>query len=167
MTTPAVRPATLDDAEEIARIWHAGWADGHRGNVPDELTRHRGADQFVVRARARCETTWVSTSCEVVTGFVVVVEDEVEQIYVESSARGTGVATALLRRAEDEIRAGGHSRAWLAVVAGNGRARAFYERQGWQDIGPFTYLAETEGGPVEVPCHRYEVALSTAEVSSV
>ena len=29
---------------------------------------------------------------------------------------------------------------WLAVVAANPRARAFYERAGWQDEGPFDHL---------------------------
>jgi GNAT superfamily N-acetyltransferase len=164
--TTVVRAATAGDAEDVAAIWHAGWADGHLGNVPDELTRHRGRSQFLARARARVDATWVSTSSDLVTGFVVVVEDEVEQIYVESSARGTGVAAALLRRAEDELRAGGHPRAWLAVVAGNARARSFYEHHGWQDRGLFSYLAETENGPVEVPCHRYTIDLSQPGGSS-
>jgi len=44
--TTVVRAATAGDAEDVAAIWHAGWADGHLGNVPDELTRHRGRSQF-------------------------------------------------------------------------------------------------------------------------
>lgn len=44
----------------------------------------------------------------------------------------------------------------LAVVAGNARARAFYERQGWSDRGPFECTAETASGPVTVPVRRYE-----------
>jgi hypothetical protein len=53
-----------------------------------------------------------------------------------------------------------HTRAWLAVVAGNARARAFYERHGWRDAGPFIYHAETEAGAFPVPSHRYEIDLS-------
>jgi hypothetical protein len=30
-----LRPATADDVESIAPIWHRGWQDGHLGNVPD------------------------------------------------------------------------------------------------------------------------------------
>src|SRR6478736_807041 len=150
----AVRPATEADVEDIARIWHSGWPDGHLGSVPSELLQHRGPEQFVARARDRWRTTWVSGPGDAVTGFVVVIGDEVEQIYVDAAARGTGVAGALMRRALDEIRRAGHGRAWLAVVAGNGSARSFYERQGWQDRGRFSYAAETRDGPVEVPCHR-------------
>ena len=43
----------------------------------------------------------------------------------------------------------------LAVVAGNARARAFYERCGWRDAGPVDYTASSENGPVSVPCQRY------------
>ena len=79
-------------------------------------------------------------------GFVLVVDDEVEQVYVSAAHRGTGVAAALLAEAEWQVRANGHAKAWLAVVAGNARARAFYERAGWEDEGPFDYETATEAG---------------------
>ena len=90
---------------------------------------------------------------------MVVISDEVEQIYVDARARGSGVAGVLLRKAEEMVRAAGHETAWLAVVAGNGRARAFYTRQGWVDRGAFSYEAETTAGPMVVPCRRYELDL--------
>jgi GNAT superfamily N-acetyltransferase len=92
---------------------------------------------------------------EEVAGFVLVVVDEVEQVYVSASHRGTGVADALMREAERQVRANGHAKAWLAVVAGNARARVFYERAGWRDEGPFEYAAAAETGPIGVPCQRY------------
>ena len=49
---------------------------------------------------------------------------------------GTGVATALLRRAEDAIRAAGHGVAWLAVVPGNDRARASTPARGGETPAP-------------------------------
>jgi hypothetical protein len=45
---------------------------------------------------------------------------------------------------------------WLAVVAGNARARRFYERNGWRDAGAIDYAAEIRGGTLPVPCRRYE-----------
>lgn len=156
----SIRKARVEDINAIARIWHAGWADGHVGNVPAELIRHRHEEQFVERARARLDSTWIAESQGQPAGFVVVKADEVEQIYVDRPARGTGVAAILLRAAEGEIRSAGHTRAWLAVVAGNQRARAFYARLGWRDAGGFEYMAETEAGPFAVPCHRYEIDLT-------
>jgi putative acetyltransferase len=162
LTDPApapIRPAAVGDADVIARIWHTGWIDGHEGHVPAQLVAHRDAAQFLTRARHRIESTWVAEAHGAVAGFVVVLDDEVEQIFVDASARGTGVATALLRAGEAEIRNAGYPQAWLAVVAGNARARAFYARQGWRDAGPFSYLAETQAGPIAVPSHRYEIDL--------
>ena len=66
-------------------------------------------------------------------GFVMVVGDEVEQVFVGPAGRGAGVAAVLLAEAERQVAAGGHDEAWLAVVAGNARARRFYEKCGWID----------------------------------
>ena len=45
--------------------------------------------------------------------------------------------------------------AWLSVVAGNTRARRFYERNGWLDARAHDYQAEIRGGTIPVPCRRY------------
>lgn len=155
-----IRRTRPGDVATIARIWHAGWIDGHAGNVPADLVRHRCGEQFLHRARRRLDESWVATSDDVVVGFVVVLGDEVEQLYVDRTARGAGVAAKLLRTAEAAIRAGGHQSAWLAVVAGNRRAPAFYTREGWHDAGPIAYEAETEAGSFTVPSHRYEIDLA-------
>jgi putative acetyltransferase len=154
-----VRRATANDIDAVARIWHVGWTDGHAGHVPPELVRYRNLEQFESRARERVDCMWVAESDRQTVGFVVVKRDEVEQIYVDRTARGSGVAATLLHQAETEIRSAGHRLAWLAVVAGNQRARAFYSRHGWRDSGPISYLAETEVGPFAVPSHRYEIDL--------
>jgi putative acetyltransferase len=158
-THPILRPAREADVDDVARLWHTGWGDGHIGHVPDALVAHRTLPQFVARTRTRIDSMWVAEAGGRVVGFVVVKGDEVEQLYVDRPARGTGVAAELLRKGAAEIRHAGHPRAWLAVVAGNQRARAFYARLGWRDAGPMTYLAETEAGPFEVPTHRYEIDL--------
>jgi GNAT superfamily N-acetyltransferase len=160
----SIRKATPDDIDSIARIWHSGWNDGHLGHVPRELLPYRREVDFVSRVPDRLATMWVAAESHgAVVGFVVVRQDEIEQLFVDRRARGTGVAAALLHHGEAEIRRSGHQRAWLAVVAGNHRARAFYVREGWRDSGPFTYMAETEAGPFAVPSHRYEIDLSERE----
>ena len=154
-----VRRASTDDVPAIARIWTEGWADGHTGHVPDALAPYRTEPQFVPRAADRVAATWVAESAGLVAGFVVVKADEVEQLYVDRSARGTGVAAALLHLGEEQIRGVGYRRAWLAVVDGNQRARVFYARHGWRDAGPISYLAETPDGHFPVPTRRYEIDL--------
>jgi GNAT superfamily N-acetyltransferase len=154
-----LRRAVLQDAGSIAVIWHLGWQDGHLGNVPEELTAVRDEDSFRTRAARRIDDTTVAVVAGEVAGFTMVVGSEVEQVYVAAEHRGTGVADALLDDAERQVRDAGHDTAWLAVVAGNARARRFYERRGWVDAGLFEYAAASDRGPVPVPSHRYEKAL--------
>jgi ribosomal protein S18 acetylase RimI-like enzyme len=156
MTGVTLRPAAAADVPTIARVWREGWTDGHEGHVPAALVAERAPESFDQRARERIDRTWVAESGGVVAGFVVVVDDEVEQLYVDRSWRGRGVAERLLRQAEAVIGQGGRRTTWLAVVAGNTRARRFYARLGWRDRGPFTYQAQTATGTFPVPAHRYE-----------
>jgi GNAT superfamily N-acetyltransferase len=150
-----LRPAQAEDARDVAEIWHRGWQDGHLGLVPQVLVEVRTEASFARRASDRISDTTVATVDGAVAGFVMVVGDEVEQVYVADTHRGTGVAKLLLGEAERQVEANGHGKAWLAVVAGNARARAFYERSGWLDDGDFDYAAASEDGPIVVPCRRY------------
>jgi GNAT superfamily N-acetyltransferase len=152
---PELRAAQGADREAVVEIWHRGWRDAHLGFVPRELAEARTADAFRARAASRLAETTVATVDGVVAGFVMVVADEVEQVYVAAAHRGTGVADVLISEAERQVRANGHRKAWLAVITANARARAFYERSGWVDEGPFDYGARTEDGTIAVPCRRY------------
>jgi ribosomal protein S18 acetylase RimI-like enzyme len=150
-----LRRGSPDDAAEIAAIWHSGWRDAHAGRVPQELTDIRTEESFRARAAERAGEMTVAVAGSEVAGFILVVDAELEQLYVSRSHRGTGVAHALMREAERLIAANGHAKGWLAVVADNARARAFYERAGWRDEGAFDYDAAGEGAPIAVPCRRY------------
>jgi ribosomal protein S18 acetylase RimI-like enzyme len=150
-----LRRGRPEDAGAVAEIWRLGWRDGHEGLVPQELVDARTPESFHVRTGEQIGEMTVAVVDEEVAGFVLVVGDEVEQVYVSAAHRGTGIADALLREAERQVRVNGYSEAWLAVAAGNARARAFYERAGWQDEGPFEYAAASENGPIAVPCRRY------------
>jgi GNAT superfamily N-acetyltransferase len=152
-----LRPATAtaNDAAAIATIWESGWRDGHLGNVPDELAALRTANTFHNRAAERIAETIVAEIDSRVAGFVMVVDDEVEQVYVAADHRGSGVSDTLLAEAEQLVASGGHRVAWLAVVPGNARARRFYERNGWADDGDFPYETPHASGTVTVPCRRY------------
>ncbi|WP_214109710.1 GNAT family N-acetyltransferase [Acrocarpospora catenulata] len=150
-----VRPGRDADVGAVATIWREGWRDGHLTHVPDALVAVRTAESFAVRAGDRVADTTVAVVGGAVAGFVMVAGDEVEQVYCDRRHRGGDVANTLIAEAERLVAAARHERAWLAVVAGNGRARRFYERNGWIDEGPFDYPARTDDGPISVPCHRY------------
>ena len=158
-----LRAATEDDLEAVAGVWHRGWADGHAGHVPDGLAAHRTLEHFRALVPSRIPLTTVAVADDAVVGFVTVHGDEVEQVYVDASARGSGTAALLLGRGEQVV-GRSYDRAWLAVVAGNARARRFYERHGWVDAGPFDYSAETDDGTFTVPALRYEKDLRSQTV---
>ena len=150
-----LRPATAGDVEAIATLWHEGWREAHEGHVPDELVRHRTLAALRRRVGEDLAAIRVAAGEGGIEGFVTVHGDEVEQLYVATEARGTGLAARLLDDAEEAI-AQRHDRAWLAVVAANARARRFYARRGWVDAGPRDYEARTAAGTVTVAVHRYE-----------
>jgi GNAT superfamily N-acetyltransferase len=154
-----LRPATADDISAIAPIWHRGWQDGHVGHVPEDLITARTERSFWSRTVRRLPATTIAEIDGAVAGFVIVVGDEVEQVYVSEDHRGSGVAGILLAEAERRVRHGGHATAWLAVVAGNERARRFYAKSGWVDEGPLDYQAQGPDGPITVPSHRYVKAV--------
>ena len=153
-----LRAASVDDVEAIATVWHEAWRDGHLGCVPEALLPHRRLTDFRERVPDRLKTTTVATLDSRVIGFVTVQGDELEQLFVAGSARGTGAAAALLREGEKKI-AARSDLAWLAVAEGNARARRFYSREGWSDSGAIDYAAETASGSIPVPCRRYEKRL--------
>lgn len=155
-----IRQADVDDVDTVAAIWRDGWRDAHLGRVPAELERERLSGSWHDEVLGRVACTWVGEAAGRIVGFVTVVDDELEDIYVTAEARGTGIATALLRHAEQVVADAGHPSVWLAVVAGNDRARRFYERHGWHDEGPFDHVARTTSGPIVVPAHRYRRALT-------
>jgi GNAT superfamily N-acetyltransferase len=155
---PILRPATADDVEAIAAVFHRGWHDAHPGLVPAGLTERRTPEAFLERVAARVAETDETTVAEVggrVVGFVMVHDDEAEQVYVDRAFRGTGLAAVLLTEAERQIGAAGHELAFLVAVRGNDRAQAFYARQGWTDEGDVDYPVTALGEHFVSPCRKY------------
>ena len=155
MTPPRLRRAIDADAEAIAGVWHAAWHDAHDAYVPPRLVVDRPLQYFAGRAPEVIARTTVAEDLTGIVGFVTVDEDELDLLFVDGRGRGSGIAGLLLARAEREI-ADRFDTAWLEVVTGNARARAFYARRGWRDTGAADRETETASGPAVVPYHRYE-----------
>jgi ribosomal protein S18 acetylase RimI-like enzyme len=157
VTESLLRPATQADVAAIARLFHRGWHDVHPGLVPDGLTRRRTPEAFLERVRQRVAETDETTVAEVdgtIAGFIMVHDDEAEQVYVDRAFRGSGIAAQLLTEAERQIASAGHDVAWLVVVRGNDRARAFYVKQGWVDEGDHDYPVTALGESFLSPCRK-------------
>jgi ribosomal protein S18 acetylase RimI-like enzyme len=64
---------------------------------------------------------------------------ELRRIYTLSRTHGTGLGPALMAQALLDARALERKRVLLGVYAGNNRARAFYEKQGFVKVGERQY----------------------------
>ena len=150
------RDATPDEIDALAHLWFEGWHDAHATIVPIELVRLRTLDNFRERLRAAIGETRVIGPRGAPLGFTMLKDDEVYQLYVSRTARGRGLAAALIADAERRLATRGVSLAWLACAVGNDRAARFYEKHGWHRGGTVVYVAETPQGGLTLDVWRYE-----------
>jgi diamine N-acetyltransferase len=68
---------------------------------------------------------------------------ELRRIYLMKQAQGSGLGAALMARALEDAAAAGRTRVLLGVWDQNSRARAFYERQGFEVIGARPFMVGT------------------------
>ena len=83
-----LRPATTDDIEAIARLWHTGWQEVHRGGCLPPWPASARLGDLRRRVAEDLGRIQVAPGEDGVAGFVTVHDDEVEQLYVAPEARG-------------------------------------------------------------------------------
>lgn len=140
-----VRQATAGDVPGIREVavdaWHAAhdhvigasavedllddWYDP--ADLHDQVVRERG--HFVVADDAGVVGFAHAGPSDESHGDAVL-----SRIYVDPDRWGDGVGTAMLQVVADRLRADGHGRLWLAVLAGNDVGRSFYEARGFERV---------------------------------
>jgi ribosomal protein S18 acetylase RimI-like enzyme len=65
---------------------------------------------------------------------------ELRQLYILHEWRGQGVARELMDRALAEAKARGGQELYLTVYTENWRARRFYEKYGFVEVGPYKFM---------------------------
>ena len=154
----SIRAAVLADVDDIVAIWMEGWHAAHAAIVPKSLVRLRTRDSFRERVLAHLAKISVAVGSHVL-GFYYLDDDELDQFYVSKTARGKGVATAMMLHAEAQLTEAGHATAWLGCAIGNDRAARFYEKAGWVNTGPFDMELETSEGLFLLTTWRFEKTL--------
>ena len=144
----------------LATTWHAGWHEAHATLLPAELTAQRTLASLVERLPALLADTTVAVIDGRAIGFCIIEKDELYQLYVDPSARGLGVALALVEDAQARLAAHGVRTAWLACAIGNVRAARFYEKCGWIRVANMINPAFTASGPYPLETWRYERLLA-------
>ncbi len=138
-TTIEITPVTWDDPDAV-RL---------RAAQRTELDARYGTDDHEPGAVPTAETVAVFLVARDAGGTAVGCgglrllgpgSGEVKRMYVEPAARGTGVATTLLRALEDRARELGIARLLLETGTGQPDAIRFYQREGYEPIdayGPY------------------------------
>ncbi len=155
-----IRAAEAGELDQLARLWHEAWRDGHEAIAPPGLVRARTVARFRERLAAMLADVSVVGPVGAPLGFSALRGEELYQLFVARAARGSGVAEALLDDGEARLARRGVKTAWLACGVGNDRAARFYEKRGWARARTVPNRLETEEGVFEIEVWRYEKSLS-------
>jgi len=152
-----LRRATVADADALAAFGRRVFDDWYRpDNTAEDMELHLAATYGADLQRAELESSDVTVMLvldgEAIAGYaflqrglrVAVVGGPdpwaVVRFYVDRPWHGRGVAGALMTAAAAEARAGGCRTLWLTAWEQNPRARAFYAKVGFHDVGTDTFL---------------------------
>jgi ribosomal protein S18 acetylase RimI-like enzyme len=156
-----IAPIALDDADEVARVHVRVWQEAYAGLMPAAYLDGLDPDEYAKSWRERLLAprphvhSWLARDDDGVVGITASgpareadapTEWQLYAINVLARGRGSGVAHALL------VTAIGDRPAYLWVVEGNDRARAFYRKHGFTDDGVLVHLPDT--GTPEVRMSR-------------
>jgi GNAT superfamily N-acetyltransferase len=145
-----LRLAQPADLAPLAQLWCDGWMEAHAAHVPDALLSARTPDSFHTRLLKFGNDLRVAGPAGAPTGLCAVRGAELNQLFVAPSARGTGLAADLLANGEARLATKGVTSAFLLCLIENERAARFYEKQGWQNLGPRPETVDTLDGPFKI-----------------
>jgi GNAT superfamily N-acetyltransferase len=154
-----IRAAGSNEIDALAQLWFDGWQDAHAEILPAKLKRMRTLASFRKRLSEALGDTRTAGPEGTPWGLAITKDDELHQLYVGPSARGTGLAARLTSDALSRIASKGYPRAWLACAIGNERAARFYEKVGWHRERVMTSQLPTEDGMFPLDVWRYEIEL--------
>jgi diamine N-acetyltransferase len=156
-----IRAATIDDAEALAdlarRTFHDTFA---ASNDPADmalyLSQAFGIDQQTRELQDRDITTLLVEADGAAIAYAQLRADhvpecvvganpvELSRFYVSREWHGRGIAQPLMERVKTAARDRGANTIWLGVWERNDRARAFYVKCGFTDVGEHLFLFGTD-----------------------
>lgn len=162
-----IRPARPDDAGGMAMVHVSAWQAAYRGLLSERYLASLTVSGAELRWQAALTAARPDTRCLVAEhedGAILAIcavgaprerevppgLGELRMINVDPRWWGAGVGTALLGRAEDELRAMSYTGAYLWVLEGNQRAERFYRGCGWCETDVRRNDQQIAGSPREI-----------------
>lgn len=155
--TIRVRPAKAADLSEIARIYNQGIEDRvatlesapkDEAEVREALEKRTPRYEFVVAERGAQILGWASLNPYSHRCAYDGVADL--SVYVERTARGTGVGSLLLEKLEGQARAQGFHKIVLFTFPFNAAGQALYRKCGFREVGVFREQGRLDGHFIDV-----------------
>jgi GNAT superfamily N-acetyltransferase len=150
-----VRAATAADAAALAEFAARAFADAYGpSNDPADTALHVARTYGERQQAAEIATAHCLLAVDdgAIVGYALVcvgsahadiatpAPSEVRRFYVDQNYHGQGVASALMEAAASHSRAAGAEALWLTVWEESPRARAFYAKAGFRDVGSTSFL---------------------------
>ena len=120
------------------RAMYAGFLEAPHGSFVLLAERNAALLGYAMVAISPVEDTWLDDTWR--TGPLI---GEIETLSVTADARGEGIGTALLDRADEELTAAGVEDVVVGAFAANTGALALYERRGFRPT--WNYLSRLAG----------------------
>jgi ribosomal protein S18 acetylase RimI-like enzyme len=158
-----MRRASPEDAATLTELGASTFRETFEAeNTPEDFAAYTAVAFGESIQRAELEdpdtTVFFAERGGVVVGYVMLREGEapscvgsargaalqIARLYARRSALGTGVGSALMRRALDEAASRGKKAVWLGVWDRNARALGFYRRWGFVEAGTQPFLLGTD-----------------------
>ena len=159
--TLQIRRARPDDAAELAALAHRVWAETYFAGNPGEEGSQYMAAEFNERAMRSLidDPDVILLTAEAggqIIGLAHLVANRPEpgvrganpiellRLYVDTSWHGRGAGASLLRSCVTHATERGHGSIWLSVWVHNARARAFYRKWDFEDVGMLHFVLGDE-----------------------
>jgi ribosomal protein S18 acetylase RimI-like enzyme len=176
-----VRRGTRADARRLADLAASTFRDAFAAdNRPEDMALHLARSYGMSQQEAELTNPEITTLLAEVNGELAgyaqlrahtapecvtgVMPLELWRFYVAAPWHGRGIAHALMRSVEQEARTREAQTLWLGVWERNERAKAFYRKSGFADVGSQVFMVGTDAQTDRImarPLFATEVAWPT------
>lgn len=153
----AIRRAGAGDAAALAAFAERAFLESYgplnaADDVREHVARHYGPARQAAELAAPGAHCLLAVEDGAIVGYALLAAGsghaalaggtpcEIRRFYVDGRHHGRGVAAALMDAAVDAARGAGCTTLWLTTWEHSLRARAFYAKHGFQDVGTSTFL---------------------------